>query len=452
MNSTTQGRYEQYERRMRILGRILNWIIAHKIRLTVGIAICIAFFAFLAIVPGMFVGKMVCPDISYGDELQHHINAILSDVSYEFAELEGRAEWSEALPSRIGTYRVRGVSKNGYGKPRYSREGVFTIHPASLSVSVTERYKTYGDVTDYSAADIEAQGLADGDKIVSAFFTTEDVSLKEMLVSISEIIVINSVGEDVSDCYSPEFLPGVLRFDQRVIGVTSADVTKPYDGLVLNNPTCGISSGSLAAGDRIEYIHDPASIITEPGSVEGKFTVRITDEQGRDVTENYKVDYHYGTLTVVPCPLTLSIPSVVKNYDGKPLTVPEYTVTGGSTVEGARIEIGYKTETSITKVGSLEVIFSARIYDKSGRELTDLYALSYNYPTLTVSPCPIKVSTADVTKVYDGKVMTPAQPFLSAGTLAEGDVLRYDIAASSTITDVGSVEARFTARVPWELT
>ena len=81
MNSTTQGRYEQYERRMRILGRILNWIIAHKLQLTVGIAICIAFFAFLAIVPGMFVGKMICPDALYGDELQHHVKAIMSDVS-----------------------------------------------------------------------------------------------------------------------------------------------------------------------------------------------------------------------------------------------------------------------------------------------------------------------------------------------------------------------------------
>ena len=148
MNSTTQGRYEQYERRMRILGRILNWIIAHKLQLTVGIAICIAFFAFLAIVPGMFVGKMICPDALYGDELQHHVKAILSEVSYEFAALGEDAEWSDAPPSRIGTYRVRGVSKNGYGKARYSREGTFTVHPAPLNVSVIERYMTYGDITD----------------------------------------------------------------------------------------------------------------------------------------------------------------------------------------------------------------------------------------------------------------------------------------------------------------
>ena len=199
MNSTTQGRYEQYERRMRILGRILNWIIAHKILLTVVISVCIALFAFLAIVPGMFVGKMISPDVSYGDELQHHVKAILSDVSYEFAALGEGAEWSDAPPSRIGTYRVRGVSKNGYGKARYSREGTFTVHPAPLSVSVIERYKTYGDITDYSVDDIEAQGLADGDRIIWVGFLTEDVSLKEMLVSVTEITIINSVGEDVSD-------------------------------------------------------------------------------------------------------------------------------------------------------------------------------------------------------------------------------------------------------------
>ncbi len=447
MNLTTQDRYEQYELRMRTIGRLINWVVSHKVQLAIAVAVCVAFLAFLAIVPGMFVGEATCPDFTYGDMPQPQMKAILSDISYEFATLDDTDLWSEVPPTRTGDYRVRAVSKNGYGKIRYSEEATFSIYPAEMDIRVKERTQTYGEISGYSVEDIDIEGLKEGDRIAQIAFTSEDVSMKEMLVSVSELIIVNLNGEDVTECYSPNFISGALYYEQRVIGLASSDESKNYDGKVLKEPFCEIVEGSLAEGDTIEFFHDPNSVITEIGTIEARFSAVITDAQGRDVTDNYKINYHYGTLSIYVCPITIGIPDIVKNYDGTPLSVPEYTVMDGKLVDGAVIEVEYESETSITKVGALKVLFKARIYDSNGRDLTDLYALNYVYPTLIVSPNPIIVASADVTKIYDGKALYATDPFLMKGALADGDVLEYTIAQSNGITNVGSAEAQFTARI-----
>ena len=447
MNLTTQDRYEQYELRMQAIGRLINWIISHRIQLAIAIGACVAFLAFLAIVPGMFVGDAICPDITYGDVPQPQMKAILSDTSYEYAALDGAALWSEVPPTRTGSYRVRAVSQNGYGKLRYSDEVTFSIYPAEVDIRVKERTQTYGEISGYSVEDIDIEGLRSGDMIARIAFASEDVSMKEMLVSISELSIVNLNGEDVTECYSPNFISGALYFEQRVIGLASSDVSKNYDGKPLKEPFCEIVEGSLAEGNTIEFFHDPDSVIIEPGTIEAKFSAIITDAQGRDVTENYKIDYHYGTLSINTCPVTIGIPDIVKYYDGTPLEVPEFSVMNGRLVDGSVIEVEYESATSITKVGLLQVLFKARIFDASGRDVTDFYALNYVYPTLIVSPNPITVASADVTKIYDAKALYVTDPFLMKGTLADGDVLKYSTSQSTGITNVGSAEAQFTAQV-----
>ena len=443
----TYGRYEQYELRMRSIARVLRWIARHSWQLITGAVLIAATFVFLGVVPGMFVENATCADQVYGEPLQYQAKVLLSDVTYEFATQDEGAVWSDEVPVLAGTYRIRAVSRNGYGKDRYSEEAIFTIHPAPLELKVKERTQIYGDISEYSVENIEANGLKADDHLETVSFSANDISISEMAVTVSDFTVVNANGVDVTASYTPSFVSGSLLFSRRAIGLSSKTVSKDYDGTPLCEPDCELISGSLAHGNQISYVHDPEASITVPGSVDAVFTAVITDEQGRDVTDNYEINYQYGTLTVSERPIMISIPDATKMYDGTPLTVSEYKIASGSLPAGTTVKLQYESNTEIIKVGSLEVLFTAMVYDGNGQDVTAYYSLEYDTPILTVTPRTISFSSTNAVKTYDGKALQQTTYNVASGTLADGDHAEYSADLSATITDVGTAEATFTSRI-----
>lgn len=443
----TYGRYEQYELRIRAIARILRWIRRFKWLLITGAFFIAAAFAFVGIVPGIFTQDAACADHIYGEALQYQAEAILSDVSYEFSTTEEGAAWTNAVPASAGTYRIRAVSQNGYGTPRYSEEMLFTIHPAALTITVKDRSQIYGDISEYSAEDVDIQGLQGSDRLGEISFTSKDISIREMMVEVDQFTIVNSKNEDVTACYTVNLTSGSLVFDQRVLGLSSQSQSKIYDGTTLQEPPCEITSGTLAPGNEITFIHDPYASITATGSAEAHFTAIITDEQGRDVTDNYKIDYHYGTLTVHERPITIAISDASKVYDGTPLAISDYKITDGSLPVGHLVQLHYQTETAITKVGTLPVQFTADVLDSKGNNVSEHYKLTYVQPTLTVTPRTIAFASASVTKVYDDKPLDQTSYSVTTGSLADNDTAYYTLDPSAVIRDVGTSEAKFSARI-----
>ena len=443
----TYGRYEQYELRIRAIARVLRWIRRFKWLLITGAFLIAAGFAFVGIVPGIFTQDATCADHIYGETLQYHAEAILSDVSYEFSTTEEGAAWTNEIPALAGTYRIRAVSQNGYGKPRYSEEMLFAIHPTPVTISVKDRSQIYGDISEYSMEDIDIQGLQGNDHLGEVTFTSKDLSIREMEVEVDHFTIVNAQNTDVTACYTVNLISGSLVFDQRVLGLSSQSQSKIYDGTALCEPACEITSGTLAPENVITFIHDPNASITATGSTEARFTAVITDEQGRDVTENYKIDYHYGTLTIHERPITIAIANASKTYDGTPLAVPEYKITDGSFPVGHLVQLHYQTETAITKVGTLPVQFTAEIWDIAGNNVSEYYKLTYVHPTLTVTPRTIAFASASVTKVYDDKPIDQTTYSVTTGSLADKDTVQYTLDPSAVICDVGTSEAKFTARI-----
>ena len=435
--NVTYGRYEQYELRIRAIARVLRWIRRFKWLLITGAFLIAAGFAFVGIVPGIFTQEATCADHTYGETLQYQAEAILSDVSYEFSTTEEGAAWTKEIPTLVGTYRIRAVSQNGYGKLRYSEEMLFTIH----------RSQTYGNISEYSMEDLEIQGLQGNDRLGEVSFKSKDISIQEMVVEVDQFKVFNAQNTDVTACYTVNFTSGSLVFDQRVLGLTSQSQSKIYDGTPLCEPPCEITAGTLAPGNEITFIHDPDASLTVTGSTEARFTALITDEQGRDVTENYKIDYHFGTLTVQERSVTIAITDASKTYDGIPLTVSDYKITAGSLPVGHQIQIQYQTETEITKVGTLSVQFTADILDSYGNNVSEYYKLTYVQPILTITPRTIAFTSASVTKVYDDKPLDQTTYQVTTGSLADGDTALYTLDPSAVICDVGTSEAKFSTRI-----
>ena len=285
--NVTYDRYEQYESRMLALSRILRWIVKHCVILSITLAVIVATLVFLGVVPGMFVEEAACEDCTYGEKPVYTAEALLSKISFEFTSEQGEeAVWTADVPVRAGTYRVRALAKNGYGKTKYSEEATFTIHPAALRVKVKDAVQLYGEKILYGTDRLDILGLVDGDRVDTAEFLFEDLSVDQKSVSVSGLTLMNAAGENVGNCYSTQFTPGLLSFSPRPVTFASEDASKDYDGTPLSQPTCSLTEGSLVEGDVVEYIHDSTSFVTVPGEDEARFEVRITDEEGRDVTKN----------------------------------------------------------------------------------------------------------------------------------------------------------------------
>ena len=114
--------------------------------------------------------------------------------------------------------------------------------------------------------------------------------------------------EDVTDRYEVVFdtidtqlsyCP--IRVDQRPIELTANSVVREYNGSPVQSTGYTISMGSLVAGHRIVFIEIDGSI-TEVGITECVVidrSIKIVDQQNRNVTSNYQISTKPGVLEVI---------------------------------------------------------------------------------------------------------------------------------------------------------
>ncbi len=121
----------------------------------------------------------------------------------------------------------------------------------------------------------------------------------------------------------------------------------------------------------------PTASIVDVGEMPATFEVIVTDADGNDVTDEYRIIPTYATLKVTPRAIEITVKDAKKVYDGKPLTPTAYSYSGNALVSGHRISsisyIGSQTE-----VGSTEAIVDkVTIVDLNGIDVTSNYAISY---------------------------------------------------------------------------
>ena len=109
---------------------------------------------------------------------------------------------------------------------------------------------------------------------------------------------LNNSGEmvDIKGNLQISHINGTLTVNKINLTVTSASDYKVYDGTALENPNYTVT-GKLASGHYI-LVEVTGSVIL--GTGKNKITkCFIFDENGKDVTKNYNVTPHEGTLEVI---------------------------------------------------------------------------------------------------------------------------------------------------------
>ena len=224
--------------------------------------------------------------------------------------------------------------------------------------------------------------------------------------------------EDVTGYYDITVRGGTLTVEKRPVHIIVSDDEKTYDGNGKNDASWSVSEDTpLVAGDSayIEAYPDVKNV----GSYENKIVFGFDNGQGNVVTENYAVTYSYGTLTIVPRPITLYTKSAEKTYDGTPLSHEGYWLD-----ENTPVVDGESVLTSdfpqVTKCGEGEVDNIPVVTIRNAKEiLTQNYDITVVPGTLRVLPRSVSIGLPYVSKEYDGTPLTSSDFIITAGSLPD---------------------------------
>lgn len=324
--------------------------------------------------------------------------------------------------------------------------GTLTVNPLTeanripLTIAPKAVSKGYdGTALTASEYEIKSGTLPEG-VTLEVTYSGEQINAGTGESSIASVKVMQN-DQDVTANYTVSTEKGKLTVDPRPITLTADSAKKEYDGKALTKNSFSYDSSALVSGHKVAA--EVTGTQTEVGSSKNtvkKDSVKITDANGADVTKNYTIDLKEGTLEVTGKAITdvTVTASASKVYDGTALTLTEkdikvtpalpsgYTVTASFSVS-SRTDAG-KDEVTLTNVV---------IKDASGTAVTAKYNVKVEKGTLEVTARPLTITTADKSKVYDGKALTDKRVPTIDGQLKQHNM---KLEFTGTQTKVGSSE------------
>lgn len=226
-------------------------------------------------------------------------------------------------------------------------------------------------------------------------------------------IVNQETKEDVTKNYDIEIQYGTLEIGRREMKVSSESKSKEYDGMAFETSTSdfSITEGSfINPTHQIKYLPEIEGTI-DAGVYSYKFTCQIFDEEGRDVSSSYHFTYDYGTITINPRNITISLINQKKLYDTNP-------IYDSDNKELAQ-DLDYKLSKDVVEGDSL-IVYSSLSRDElintinaGTYKIDSLYKLAtnnkdnYKIESLkgeyVVNKAPVTIKSKNGTKLYNGK-------------------------------------------------
>lgn len=244
---------------------------------------------------------------------------------------------------------------------------------------------------------------------------------------------------------------GGLTITPRPVVLTSADLTKVYDGTVLTNGDTPVTVGGDGFADGEGATYDFTGSQTDVGKSENTFTYKAEEGTNTKLT-NYAITTEFGTLEVTP--VTDKVTVTIKGgkssvtYNGEEHTVSGYTV--------ADISNPLYTANDFSFSGTAEAKGKNAGTYKMGLKAADFANTSNNFTNvefvvtdgqLEITKRPVMLTSADLIKVYDGTPLkngdTPVkEEFGTEDAFPEGEGVTYTFKGSQT--NAGSSKNTFT--------
>ncbi len=316
----------------------------------------------------------------------------------DLTELFGTAGYV-ASSANAGSYSSASLTMNGLysnqlGYDITATPGSLTINPATLIVRANGLTKTY-----------DGLGYSGGNGVsYTGFVNNEDASvLGGMLayggaaqgaVDAGNYAIIAS--GLTSNNYSITYVSGTLLVNPAALTVTVNDAIKTYNGLGYAGGG-GVSYNGFVNGDGASVL---GGSLVYGGTSQGAVNVGSYGLTASGLSSgNYTISYVGGGLTINPAPLTVTVNSATKTYDG-------LAYSGGNGVSYNGLVNGESASVlggSLVYGGAAQGAINAGTYGITASGLTSgNYAISYVAGALVVDPAALTVTVNGATKTYDG--------------------------------------------------
>ncbi len=419
-------RYEEYRKKTKKKAAVRAVIKRFRVLISICAAVLVLSIGTMLALIGVSYNQDNCPtSIVYGSKLDYSADAIFrSDVSYEYSSV-GSDKWTATQPINVGKYRVRSVSKDLFGKPRYGKVHEYSITPKKVNVSAVETTIRYGDMLTAKAK------LEYSDVISCDGYAYEDLSqtLTNVVPLKENIKVKNASGADITANYEFNCLSTSIAFTKRVVNVVVDSKTTVYDGKALEFKQYEISDDTpLAWNDSPVAVFTSAVTDVNDGVPN---TAEITILNGaKNVSANYTINITPGVLKRTKRSIAFKSHDLSEMYDGQPIICNTFDVL--STDEGTGYAEGHYAvgtgNDALVNVGTAQNTMSFAFFDADGAPVSaDNYSVFLEPGTLEVTKRPVQFTAVGAEKMYDGTVLK-ATEFISSG--------EYDLVSGHAVTEI----------------
>ncbi len=268
------------------------------------------------------------------------------------------------------------------------------------------------------------------------------------------IKLVHNGWEDVTANFDVQFKWGTVTILKRPVTVVTDSQSFVFNGQGQYCDTASLQgSEEFPVPDRHTVeAREPAKFVNA-GTHKNSFAVKITDENGVDVTSSYDISYLYGEVTITQLAVTLQPQFAQKIYDGTPL-LPEQNKLQSTKPIDHILANGYSFTVTVTgeqtEVGDgISTITEFVLLDSNGKPATDNLLLSFEPNVLRVLPeTSIEVLLFELQKVYDGTTLAyTTKNYVVLSTLPTDWTLEVNISMTEagrlTLADLNSQIASY---------
>ena len=272
---------------------------------------------------------------------------------------------------------------------------------------------------------------------------------------VSDVVVTDPHGNDVTDQFKITTEDGKLTIDKRPVTITAGSAEKEYDGSALTADQADpkFTTEGFVDGQGISDVTVEGSQ-TQCGTSASTIKDKSWNFQKGTNGNNYTVTTKPGTLTVKhrsddkKYAITLTGKSDdAATYDGN-----EHTVSGVVqdkwTFDGVEYTVSnYHASVSGADAGIYSNIVTSdergyKVTDPNGNDVTEEFSISVAPGTLTIKPAEVTVTAGSASRAYNGSALTAAEAeheFTAEGFVGEDGIASARVDGS--ITDVGETES-----------
>ena len=235
---------------------------------------------------------------------------------------------------------------------------------------------------------------------------------------------------------------GYVTVNKRTVTLTSATLSKEYDGVALTNGEneITVTGNGFITGEGATYTFSGSQLIA--GSSANAFTYTLNEGTKAD---NYDIAKVEGTLTVTNRTTKYAIEVEANSgtalYDGT-----EHTASGFKTltfeVEGNTYTVsGLSASVTKTDAGTytVEVTGTAVVKDAQDNDVTGQFAVTTKNGTLTINKRTVTLTSEGGSKAYDGMPLTKPDVKVTGDGFVAGEVSGITATGSVTYVSEGEV-------------